>query len=131
MTRISPAAPVDPLRPDAAPLSILLDYDGTVAQTDVGDMVMAGGPEVWARVWSTRRRTAARRPRLGCKGETTRSFSYLGPDIGLLGGERHRLILLDLGDGDVLAIVIRTTDPAAFDAFVVEAMPIVESLRFE
>ncbi len=66
-----------------------------------------------------------------CKGETTPSFSYLGPDIGLLGGERHRLILLDLGDGDVLAIVIRTTDPAAFDAFVVEAMPIVESLRFE
>jgi 2-hydroxy-3-keto-5-methylthiopentenyl-1-phosphate phosphatase len=41
VTGISAAAPVDPLRPDAAPLAILLDYDGTVAQTDVGDMVMA------------------------------------------------------------------------------------------
>jgi 2-hydroxy-3-keto-5-methylthiopentenyl-1-phosphate phosphatase len=32
---------VRPLDPGAAPLAILLDYDGTVAQTDVGDTVMA------------------------------------------------------------------------------------------
>jgi 2-hydroxy-3-keto-5-methylthiopentenyl-1-phosphate phosphatase len=41
MTAIPPAPPVRPLDPDAAPLAILLDYDGTVAQTDVGDTVMA------------------------------------------------------------------------------------------
>ena len=41
MTAIPTAPPVQPLAPGAAPLAILLDYDGTVAQTDVGDMVMA------------------------------------------------------------------------------------------
>jgi 2-hydroxy-3-keto-5-methylthiopentenyl-1-phosphate phosphatase len=41
MTAIPPAPPVRPLEPGAAPLAILLDYDGTVAQTDVGDTVMA------------------------------------------------------------------------------------------
>ena len=41
MSAIRRAPPVEPLRPRAAPLAILLDYDGTVAQTDVGDTVMA------------------------------------------------------------------------------------------
>jgi 2-hydroxy-3-keto-5-methylthiopentenyl-1-phosphate phosphatase len=41
MTEIRQAPPIQPLAPGAAPLAILLDYDGTVAQTDVGDMVMA------------------------------------------------------------------------------------------
>ncbi|HEY8989225.1 MAG TPA: haloacid dehalogenase-like hydrolase [Candidatus Limnocylindrales bacterium] len=41
MTAIPAAPPVRPLEPGAAPLAILLDYDGTVAQTDVGDTVMA------------------------------------------------------------------------------------------
>ena len=41
MTAIAPAPPVQPLRPGDAPIAILLDYDGTVAQTDVGDTVMA------------------------------------------------------------------------------------------
>jgi 2-hydroxy-3-keto-5-methylthiopentenyl-1-phosphate phosphatase len=41
MTAIEPASLVEPLAPGAAPLAILLDYDGTVAQTDVGDTVMA------------------------------------------------------------------------------------------
>ena len=41
MTAIAQAPPVEPLAPGAAPLAILLDYDGTVAQTDVGDTVMA------------------------------------------------------------------------------------------
>jgi 2-hydroxy-3-keto-5-methylthiopentenyl-1-phosphate phosphatase len=40
-TRVTVAPPVEPVGPGAAPLAILLDYDGTVAQTDVGDMVMA------------------------------------------------------------------------------------------
>ena len=39
----SPAAapPVEPLEPGAAPLAILVDYDGTIALTDVSDTVMA------------------------------------------------------------------------------------------
>jgi 2-hydroxy-3-keto-5-methylthiopentenyl-1-phosphate phosphatase len=41
VTAIAPAPPVLPLQPGAAPLAILLDYDGTVARTDVGDTVMA------------------------------------------------------------------------------------------
>lgn len=38
---VAAAPPVEPLRPGAVPLAILLDYDGTVAVTDVGDTVMA------------------------------------------------------------------------------------------
>ena len=41
MTAIPTAPPVQPLEPGSVPLAILLDYDGTVAQTDVGDTVMA------------------------------------------------------------------------------------------
>ena len=41
MSAVGTAPPVEPLAPGAAPLAILLDYDGTVAQTDVGDTVMA------------------------------------------------------------------------------------------
>ena len=33
--------PVEPLAPGAAPLAILVDYDGTIALTDVSDTVMA------------------------------------------------------------------------------------------
>jgi len=35
------APPVEPLPPGAAPLAILVDYDGTIALTDVSDTVMA------------------------------------------------------------------------------------------
>jgi 2,3-diketo-5-methylthio-1-phosphopentane phosphatase len=35
------APPVEPLAPGAAPLAILVDYDGTIALTDVSDTVMA------------------------------------------------------------------------------------------
>ena len=35
------APPIEPLAHDAPPLAILVDYDGTIAQTDVGDMLMA------------------------------------------------------------------------------------------
>lgn len=33
--------PISPLRPDAPPLAILVDYDGTIALTDVTDQVLA------------------------------------------------------------------------------------------
>jgi hypothetical protein len=64
-----------------------------------------------------------------CQG-TTPTVGYM-TDAALLGAERQRLILVDLGDGDVVGIIIRTSDPAAFDAFAAEAMPIVESFRFK
>lgn len=38
---LPPTVPVAPLRPGDPPLAILVDYDGTVAQTDVGDTLMA------------------------------------------------------------------------------------------
>lgn len=42
------AVPIPPLRPDDPPLAILVDYDGTVALTDVSDTVMAEHvPAIW------------------------------------------------------------------------------------
>ena len=38
---LAAAPPPRPLRPDEPPLAILVDYDGTVAQTDVSDALMA------------------------------------------------------------------------------------------
>jgi hypothetical protein len=62
-------------------------------------------------------------------------LEYLIPSddeaVGIAGTERQRLILLDLGDGDVLGIRIFSRDPGRFEAFVDEAMPIVQSFRFE
>jgi len=67
-----------------------------------------------------------------CDGETKPIIAYLNPGTAIAGPtERERLILVDLGDGDVLAIVLWASDQAAFDAFVPEAMSIVESFRFK
>ena len=42
------APPVPPLQPGEPPLAILIDYDGTIALTDVTDQVMARHvPGVW------------------------------------------------------------------------------------
>jgi 2,3-diketo-5-methylthio-1-phosphopentane phosphatase len=42
------APPVPPLQPGAPPLAILVDYDGTIALTDVSDTVMAEHvPGIW------------------------------------------------------------------------------------
>ena len=38
---VSPIPPIPPLRPGDPPLAILVDYDGTIALTDVGDTLMA------------------------------------------------------------------------------------------
>ncbi len=38
---IAPAPPPPPLLPGQLPIAILVDYDGTVAQTDVSDALMA------------------------------------------------------------------------------------------
>jgi hypothetical protein len=45
--------------------------------------------------------------------------------------DKMRIVLLDLGDGDVLLVTITARDPTNFDALIDEAMPIVESLTFK
>ncbi len=46
MSEVAP--PVPPLEDDAPPLAILVDYDGTIALTDVTDRVMAKhAPRIW------------------------------------------------------------------------------------
>ena len=53
-----------------------------------------------------------------------------GPGFGLAGTERTRAIFVDVG-GSVVAINIGVSDTKTdFDAFVAEAMPIIESMRF-
>jgi hypothetical protein len=54
-----------------------------------------------------------------------------GDPVAIGSEERERLILLDLGQGDVVGIRIFSRHPAQFDAFVAEAMPIVESFQFK
>jgi hypothetical protein len=63
--------------------------------------------------------------------DKTPIVTYLNPGLAVRGDERTRLILLDLGDGDVLAIGTWTRDQAAFDSFIPEAMPVIESFQFE
>ena len=49
----------------------------------------------------------------------------IGPD------QRERIILLDIGGGQVVLIDISASQPGAFDALVADAMPIIQSFEFE
>lgn len=54
------------------------------------------------------------------------------PGVGLdTTAQRQRLILLDLGNGDLAAIVISSETTAPFAGFVAQAMPVVQSLTFK
>jgi hypothetical protein len=67
-----------------------------------------------------------------CPPDGTRPIiAYFNPGIAISNVERERLVLLDLGDGDVIAIVVWTADQATFDTFIANAMPIVQSLKVE
>jgi hypothetical protein len=66
-----------------------------------------------------------------CAGDTEPKLTFLNPGIFIGPGQRERMILLDLGGGDVIAIGLWTRDQAVFDAFIAEALPIVESFRFK
>ena len=50
-----------------------------------------------------------------------------GWHVAIFSGDRYRVIPLDLGDGETMVIMVDTRDAATFDAFLAEAMPIVES----
>jgi hypothetical protein len=41
-----------------------------------------------------------------------------------------RFVFLDLGDGDMVVVIVQVFAPASFDDFAAEAMPIVESFQF-
>jgi hypothetical protein len=66
-----------------------------------------------------------------CDGQTERLVTFLNPGIAVGEAQRVRLILLDLGGGDVMAIGVWTRDQATLDAFIPEAMPVIESFHFE
>jgi hypothetical protein len=68
-----------------------------------------------------------------CEGDpdTSPIVTYLNPGLAVRHDQRTRLILLDLGDGDVVAIGTWTRDREAFDAFMPGAMPVIESFQFE
>jgi hypothetical protein len=101
------------------------DVPGLIA-TDPRPITIGGMPGRWFDLRADPAFTT------GCHENRTTIVEYqTAMYSGLLGSERQRLIYLDLGDGDVLSITIRTANPADFDAFVAEALPIVESLTFE
>ena len=66
-----------------------------------------------------------------CADGTGPIVTYMMPGTAVMGTERERLILLDLGDGDVLQILVWTKDQAAFDAFLPEAMGVIGSFQFK
>jgi hypothetical protein len=51
--------------------------------------------------------------------------------FGIEAGSRVRLVLLDLGGGDVVLINVYSSNPSRFDELVQQAMPIIQSLKFE
>jgi hypothetical protein len=65
------------------------------------------------------------------------TFSFWGSDEGgwsdrlaLNGSAMARYVLLDRGDGSTLVIAVEAPDKATWDAFIGEAMPIVQSFEF-
>ena len=57
--------------------------------------------------------------------------TFLNPGIAVAADERNRVILLDLGDGDVIAIGMWARDQATFDTWAPEAMQVIESFKFK
>jgi hypothetical protein len=55
---------------------------------------------------------------------------FNGWHLAIAAGDRQRFVLVDLGDGNTVAINLDARDSTTFDAFVAEAMPIVETFEF-
>jgi hypothetical protein len=51
--------------------------------------------------------------------------------LTIVAGVRFRLVLLDLGGGDLVLINVYSPDTARFDDLVRQAMPIIQDLKFE
>ncbi len=55
-----------------------------------------------------------------------------GPAMYIVGtAQRQRVILLDLGSGDLIAIVVTTDTASEFSDFAAQAMPVIDSLTFK
>ena len=54
-----------------------------------------------------------------------------GWSFGLLGPERSRLVLLDLGGGDIVLVFVDDGGGDRFDQLATDAMPIIESMTFK
>jgi hypothetical protein len=64
-------------------------------------------------------------------GDAASSILYANTGLsGVTSGQRERLIVLDIGHGDSVAIEIFTPDASRFDELLGQAMPIVESMVF-
>ena len=59
---------------------------------------------------------------------------FLGPDAdyhwALNAGDRWHITLIDLGDGDTVAVVLDTANVEDLDTFVEGALPIIETFEF-
>lgn len=116
--------------PTAAAFATWLAAQPAFAVTDRGALTVDGRAAVSLDIRLAPSWTSA------CPGESSPSADYLllrdDPGRGftprLRGAEVHRLILVDLGAGELLAIVIDSSDPARFDDLVAASMPIVSSL---
>jgi len=74
-------APVPPLRPSQPPIAILVDYDGTIALTDVGDTIMKTfvAPDVWEEL-----ETAYETGRIGSREIMAREIALLPADADVI-----------------------------------------------
>ena len=68
-----------------------------------------------------------------CEGDSEQLpiVTFLNPGIAVAADQRNRVILLDLGDGDVIAIGVWARDQATFDAWAPEAMSVIETFKFK
>jgi len=51
--------------------------------------------------------------------------------LAMAGSEKMRFVFVDIGGGDVAAVVVDSSDPTRFDQLASDAMPIIESMTFE
>jgi hypothetical protein len=72
-----------------------------------------------------------------CPGETRPIALFLteagdrGDTFAVVAGERHRLVFLDLGGGDIVMVDVASSDLARFDSLASQAMPIIQTFQFE
>jgi hypothetical protein len=66
----------------------------------------------------------------GACAEAGAPIFYNGWHAAVGAGDRQRFILVDLSGGDTILITIDTLDPGTLDAFVAQAMPIIETFQF-
>ncbi|MFL5683939.1 MAG: hypothetical protein ACJ77O_12445, partial [Chloroflexota bacterium] len=50
--------------------------------------------------------------------------------IGIVGAEKVRLVFIDVG-GQVALVVVDSSDAARFDDLATQAMPIIQSFKFQ